>query len=311
MRPRVGVQTWSVDVPAVTRYWRLAEELGYDAVTYGDGLGAWTLDGWVMLGLLAATTRRVRIGPAVTYAFDVSSHHPAWLAKRAATVDHVSGGRLDLRLAVGPEDASVRAHWEGYGIPFPARGERLARLEETVRLLRALWRAEPLDHAGRFFSLRGARIEPAPVQRPGPPLWIAAMGTRALTVVARCADGWEASQVRPAAFAEKWRTLARLLDREGRGPHELRRSIELDVVLGRSAAEVESGLRRFCARRGIGRDHPLAESALLGTPEAVLARIGQYVEAGVTDLMLGFDDFPDTGMATLFAAEVLPALLRP
>src|SRR5260221_675426 len=78
---------------------------------YGEGLGAWTRDGGPMLGALAALTRRARIGPAVTYAFDPSSHHPAWLAKRAVAVDHLSRGRLDLRLAVGAEDAAAARSW--------------------------------------------------------------------------------------------------------------------------------------------------------------------------------------------------------
>ena len=104
----LGVQTWSTDVAAVTRFWRAADELDYARITYGDGLWDFTHDGWTMLGALAAVTGRARLGPAVTYAFDPAAHHPSWLAKRAVTVDHLSGGRLDLRLAVGAEAAATR-----------------------------------------------------------------------------------------------------------------------------------------------------------------------------------------------------------
>src|SRR5262245_6364457 len=116
----VGVQTWGTDVRALERYWTCADELGYARITYGDGLGAWTHDGWTMLGALATLTRRARIGPAVTYAFDPSSHHPSWLAKRAVTVDHLSEGRLDMRLAVGARGTEAAESWTSHGIPYPA-----------------------------------------------------------------------------------------------------------------------------------------------------------------------------------------------
>lgn len=119
----VGVQTWGTDVALLRRYWAAAESLGYHRLTYGDGLWGWTHDGWTMLGAVALLTRRVRIGRAVTYCFDSSSHHPSWLAKAA---------------------------------------------------------------------VKGARLAPRPLQAPRPPVWVAAMGARALEVAARHADGWEA-----------------------------------------------------------------------------------------------------------------------
>src|ERR671925_1548850 len=113
----VGVQTWGTDVAALERYWKAADDLGYARITYGDGLGDFTHDGFTMLGALATLSRRARIGPAVTYAFDASSHHPSWLAKRAVTVDHLSVGRLDLRLGVGAEDAATAGIWRAHAVP--------------------------------------------------------------------------------------------------------------------------------------------------------------------------------------------------
>src|ERR1043166_3793525 len=163
----IGVQTWGTDVAALRHYWTVADELGYARITYGDGLGPWTHDGWTMLGALAGLTRRARIGPAVTYAFDASSHHPSWLAKRAVTVDHLSGGRLDLRLAVGAEDAAAARGWASLGIRYPSAAERIEMLEETVRVIRGLWSAEGgFDHCGPRYALTGARLEPKPATRP-------------------------------------------------------------------------------------------------------------------------------------------------
>jgi alkanesulfonate monooxygenase SsuD/methylene tetrahydromethanopterin reductase-like flavin-dependent oxidoreductase (luciferase family) len=301
----VGVQTWGTDVAALARYWRVADDLGYARVTYGDGLWGWTHDGWTMLGALAGLTRRARIGPAVTYCFDRSSHHPSWLAKRAVTVDHLSGGRLDLRLAVGAEDSATAAAWRSHGIAYPDAPTRVARAAETIELLAKLWTGEPVEHEGTAYTLRGARLEPPPVQKPGPPVWLAAMSPRALGVAAR-ADGWEGSFLTPAAFAARWTRLRTLLDERGRRARDYRRSVELDVVLGLTDGDVDDERRRFCAARAIEDGDGLLAAALVGTPEAVADRVGQYAEAGATDLMLGFADFPSTRMLEMFAARVLP-----
>ena len=300
-----GVQTWGTDVVALRHYWRMADDLGYARITYGDGLWRWTHDGWTMLGALAALTRRARLGPAVTYCFHPTSHHPSWLAKRAVAVDHLSGGRLDLRFAIGAEDATTAAAWRSHAIPYPDAPTRVAIVAETIEILERLWTGEPVRYAGRFYTLHDARLEPPPLQKPGPPVWLAAMGAAALGVAASHASGWEASYVTPDAFARRWGRLRGLLEDAGRPWWDYRRSVEVDVVVGPTAAAVEQARRQFCAARGVEADAALLETALIGTPEAVRARIAEYAAGGVTDLMLGFADFPATGMTELFAEHVL------
>jgi alkanesulfonate monooxygenase SsuD/methylene tetrahydromethanopterin reductase-like flavin-dependent oxidoreductase (luciferase family) len=302
----VGVQTWGTDVRALERYWKAADDLGYARITYGDGLGDWTHDGWTMLGALAVLTRRARIGPAVTYAFDASAHHPSWLAKRALAVDHLSDGRLDLRLAVGAEDAAAAEGWTAHGIPYPTAAARIDALEESVRILRGLWQTrDGFDHRGERYELRGARLGPPPVQRAGPPIWIAAMGPRALALTARCADGWEASYVTPADFATRWRRLSTLLRSEGRAGDALLRSVELDAIVIEDGGALDGWIDRFRAARGIEGGHPLLDTVLAGDASTVAKRMADYEAAGATDLMLGFADFPLTGMLETFAAGCL------
>ncbi len=307
----LGVQTWSTDVAAVERFWRAADELGYARITYGDGLWDFTHDGWTMLGALATATRRARIGPAVTYAFDPAAHHPSWLAKRAVTVDHLSGGRLDLRLAVGAADAGTRAAWERHGIRYPAGEARVAALEEALAIVTALWRGDTVDADGPVFRLRGARLAPLPLQRPGPPVWIAAMGPRALALTARRAHGWEASYVTPAGFAALAARLDGLLAAAGRGRGDVRRSVETDVMLADSRDERERWARRFCAERGVRPGDAVIDTALIGDADTMAARVLEYAGAGATDLMLGFADFPATGMLERFARDVLPRVATP
>jgi alkanesulfonate monooxygenase SsuD/methylene tetrahydromethanopterin reductase-like flavin-dependent oxidoreductase (luciferase family) len=299
-----GVQTWGTDVVALRHYWRVADDLGYARITYGDGLWGWTHDGWTMLGALASVTRRARLGPAVTYCFDPSSHHPSWLAKRAVTVDHLSSGRLDLRLAVGAEDATTAAAWRSHAIDYPDAPTRVALVAETIEILERLWTGEAVDYVGRFYALRGARLEPTPIQKPGPPIWLAAMGPGALGVAARRASGWEASYLTPVSFGARWERLQTLLDEAGRPWWDYRRSVELDVVLGLTDAEAAEALRRFCAARGIEADDALLGTALIGTADAVRARIAEYTAAGVTDLMLGLQIFRPASLE-LFAERVL------
>src|SRR5439155_517585 len=122
----VGVQTWGTDVAALRRYWAAADALGYARVTYGDGLWDFTHDGWTLLAALALQTRTCRIGPAVTYAFAAAAHHPSWLAKRAVAIDPLSGGRLDLRFAVGADG------WETSFLPPAAFADAVARFDAAL-----------------------------------------------------------------------------------------------------------------------------------------------------------------------------------
>lgn len=303
----LSVQTWATDVAAVERFWRVADDLGYARITYGDGLWSFTHDGWTMLGALALATRRARIGPAVTYAFDPAAHHPSWLAKRAITVDHLSRGRLDLRLAVGAGDAGTRAAWERHGIRYPDGRGRVAALDAAVEVLDRLLRGETVNAQGPFGTLREAGVQPRPIQQPRPPIWIAAMRPRALALTARRADGWEASYVTPAAFGRLSARLDALLAHDGRAPHAVRRSVEVDVIVAGSPAEREPWIQKFSAERG--RDAAaLLDTALVGDAESVAVRIGDYAAAGATDLMLGFVDFPATTMLERVAREVVPRL---
>jgi alkanesulfonate monooxygenase SsuD/methylene tetrahydromethanopterin reductase-like flavin-dependent oxidoreductase (luciferase family) len=301
----LGVQTWGTDLRALRRFWRAADDLGYARIVYGDGLWGFTHDGWTMLAALAGATRRARIGPAVTYAFDPSSHHPSWLAKRTVAVDHLSEGRLDLRFGVGAEDTSTAAVWRSHSVPYPGARERVERLEETIELVRRLLSGEIVTRAGRFYHMREARIDPRPVQQPSPPLWIAAMSPAALEVTARHADGWEASYLPPADFRARWERLAGAVERAGRVPARMARSVEVDVALAGSRRDATGALAGFLRGRGLGPGHPLLRTALLGDAVAIGEGIAAYAAAGATDLMLAFADFPAIGMLERFAAEVL------
>lgn len=141
------------------------------------------LEAWTILSAAAAATERIAIGPFV---LNVMNRHPAVLARMAATLQGVAGGRLRLGIGIG---GHAREH-EAYGIPFPDPPERAARLEEAVAVLRALWSGGPVDLDGSYYGLTDAYAFPRP--EPAPPILIGAGTPNGVRIAARIGDGWAA-----------------------------------------------------------------------------------------------------------------------
>ena len=186
MLGRFGILTFPV-APFATleREWRWAEELGFDHAWLPD---TWSIKGyadfeaWTVLAALARATSSLRIGTLVT---TIIARHPALIAAEALTIDHLSQGRVELGVGVGdrPADCDV------FGLPRWPPAERVARLEEQLVLLDRLLRGEAVSRDGTYYTVRAAQLV-QPVQRPRPPLVVAAEGRRALRLVARYADAW-------------------------------------------------------------------------------------------------------------------------
>jgi alkanesulfonate monooxygenase SsuD/methylene tetrahydromethanopterin reductase-like flavin-dependent oxidoreductase (luciferase family) len=183
---RFGVLTFPIPpYLSIEREWQWAEQLGFD---HGWIPETWTmsdrsyLEPWTLLAALARATRSLRLGTLVAI---LASRHPTLLAGHVLAVDHVSGGRVELGIGAGdvPTDSGI------FGIPPWSGGERVERLEDQLPLLDALLRGESVTSARRHYSVTGAHL-PEPVQRPRPPLVVAAEGKRSLRLVARHADAW-------------------------------------------------------------------------------------------------------------------------
>ena len=162
------------DFPALVRR---TEELGYDALYVTDHLGR-QLSPIAALATAAALTTRIRIG---AYVFANDFRHPLILAREAATLDVLSGGRLDLGLGAG----WMRSDYRRIGMPYDRPGLRIDRLEEALGLIKRLLSGEAVTHEGRFYRLEGARVGPLPVQRPHPPIMLGGGGPRLLRMAAR------------------------------------------------------------------------------------------------------------------------------
>lgn len=163
-------------------------------------------DALMYLAFLAARTERIRFG---TQVFNIGLRHPFVTARAAATLDHVSGGRLDFGIGA----SWLRAEWDAVGLDFDTRG---ARVDEAIDVCRRLWSDPVVEHHGRFFDFDPVMFEPKPVQRPGPPLHIGGDGSAALRRAATVGDGWipmnHTVEEIPSAVA----TIAELRERAGR-----------------------------------------------------------------------------------------------
>ncbi|MGI9033930.1 MAG: TIGR03560 family F420-dependent LLM class oxidoreductase [Acidimicrobiales bacterium] len=208
---------------------RFGEEAGFDGAwvfdhfepLYGEGPGP-CLEAYTLLAALAACTSRIRLGALVT---GMTYRHPSVLAAEAVTVDHVSAGRLELALGAGWYETEHTA----LGVPFPSAAERIDRLEEGLQAIVALMTTDPAAFEGRHYQLRQATYLPRPVQRPRPPLWVGAGGTRrTIPIAARYADVWH-SFGSPAALRAKAAVLDEHARRAGRDPASITRATSLSL----------------------------------------------------------------------------------
>src|SRR2546422_9702770 len=198
---------FGVTLPQIKRTWpeardaaREFDRLGFDSVWVCDHLygvpmpNLPILEAWSELAAVAAVTARVELGTLVTPPF---FRNPAVLAKQVATIDHIAGGRAIVGLGCG----WFATEFEAYGCPFPAIGERLRALEETVEVMKRLWTEEQVTFEGRYITVRNAMCEPKPVRRP--PILIGGGGEKGLLRI-------------PARHAGIWDNLAGMQPRVGR-----------------------------------------------------------------------------------------------
>jgi F420-dependent oxidoreductase-like protein len=251
--------------------WRIADEAGFDHCwnfdhfasiredTTGDIFEAWTL-----LGAMAEATKRVRIGCMVT---GNTYRHPGVLAKMAVTVDHLSRGRLEFGLGA----AWAESEHEMLDLEFGTVGQRIARLEEACRILKALWTEERTSFEGVYYRVTDAIANPKPVQQPHPPIWIGGAGERkTLRVVAEHADVWNLPEQEPEEAAR----LSGVLDGHcadvGRDPAEVRRSVQLgydgdaDGLLARATPYVANGFTELVVYLRGGNAEADAEAVAAG-----------------------------------------------
>jgi len=269
---------------------------------FGDPKRA-SLDTWASLTWLATGTSRIRFGPLVC---PLTFHHPALLAKRAAAVADLSGGRLDLGIGAGWHEGEHAM----FGIPFPPLKERMDRLECGARAIRALWQGRPVTLDQPYYPLRDAESYPVPPGG-GVPLIIGGRGEkRTLPIVAACADEWNVTRMTADEYPAKRAVLEQCCRVAKRDPATIRRSLMAPYIIGRDARERETRLanaRRIFPRLPDDEAAWRAAGFFFAEPARFVEDLKRWEAVGVTRVMLQTLDMEDFAAIDLLAREVVPA----
>jgi F420-dependent oxidoreductase-like protein len=281
-----------------------AEEAGLDSVWCVDHLVGIPvepepiLEGWTEITAVAASTRRIRVGHLVLC---VNYRPPALLAKMAASLDVISGGRLIVGLGAGWH----QGEYAQYGYDFPPTGTRLRQLGETLTILRSMWTEERTTFAGRHFKVQDAVCNPKPVQK-RLPILIGGGGEKVLLRhVARHADIWNNLGAFHSEVAHKRQVLAAHCRDVGRDPAEIVVSQQTLAAVAKDRAQAERKTAKLFAELGFLDGSP--DLALTGTPDEVRARIEKNRALGVTAFVMSFGRAVDPADVLLFGREVVAA----
>jgi F420-dependent oxidoreductase-like protein len=292
---------------------RLAEELGFEGLFRSDHYtaiirpDAAAHDAWATLAGLAALTERIRLGTLVSPA---TFRHPSVLARMAVTVDHVSGGRVDVGMGSGWYEREHLAH----GFPFLDGKRRFALFAEQVEVVVRSWTEERFDHHGAAYTLREQQALPRPVQVPHPPLVLGGtVKPRFAALAARYANEVNTLGAPNDELRERKATLDRACVELGRDPASLGYSVMTSCFVGETEEDVRDRVARFLSVRGDGSDPAdlIAERRerwLVGTVDQVATRIGELSELGVTRVFLQHLNHADDEMLALVAERLLPTL---
>lgn len=303
VRVAVGIpQAWAtggIDRPRMRRFLERAEALGFESAWVVEQvLGAFPcLEPVELLAWAAALTSRIRLGTAVLL---TPLRSPVQLAKGLATLDQLSGGRLDVGIGLGGNPKIYPA----FGI---SAARRVARFNEGLRLMRALWTEPRVTFAGEFWQLEDAAMEPKPLQRPHPPLWVGAHHPDAF----RRSIGWAtgfmgAGSATTATFAQEVALLRKLLAEAGRDPASIDIGKRVYVAVDRDRDRAGRRLAEYFAGF-YGRAELAAGVSVWGAVDQVVAGLREVTAAGAKLVMLN-PVFDEVEQLEILAAEVVPRL---
>jgi probable F420-dependent oxidoreductase len=303
VRVAAGIpQAWTtggIDRPRIRRFLERAEALGFESAWVVEQvLGTLPcLEPVELLSWAAALTSRIRLGTAVLL---TPLRSPVHLAKSLATLDQLSGGRLDVGIGLGGNPKIYAA----FGI---SAARRVARFNEGLRLMQALWTEPRVTFAGEFWQLENAALEPKPLQRPHPPLWVGAHHPDAFRRSVAWAKGFMgAGSATTATFAKEVALLRTLLTEAGRDPGSI--EIGKRVYVGVDRDRDRAG-RRMAEYFGgfYGRAELAAEVSVWGSVDQVVAGLREVTAAGAELVMLN-PVFDEVEQLEVLAAEVVPRL---
>jgi probable F420-dependent oxidoreductase len=282
------------------------EALGFESVWTGDHVSFHgpIHESLTLLATFVPITRRIRLGTAV---YLLALRPPAIAAKAAASLDVLSGGRLIFGVGVGGENPK---EFELCGVPHRERG---ARVTEGIEVIRALWRDTPATFQGRFTRFESVSIDPKPVQRPGPPIWIGGRSDAALTRAGRQGDGWVSYVVQPERYAQSVDKIRAAAQAAGRSLGEFAFGHLGFITVGRDWESAKAVWAQSLSQRYAQDFEPLARKyGIIGTPEQCAEQIARFEAAGCNYLIVNAigDPKDERDQIERIATDVLPLLRR-
>ena len=318
-------QGWRLDLagidtsdhwPTMQRVAWQAENLGFESVwvydhfhTVPEPTQEPTYEAWTLMAALAVSTERVRLGQMCTCN---GYRSPPYLAKVAASIDAISGGRVEMGIGGGWYEHEYLA----YGYPFPKPSVRLGELDEAVQIMNLMWSEDEASFEGKHYWINGAICQPKPVQEGGIPFWIAGGGEQLTLRTAAKYASYTNFGGSVDVFTHKSQVLADHCDKVGRDFADITRSVNFNVFIGSDAAAVQAKIAATAARAGTVLDDGQAATDRLlngpgmavGTPDQVIDTLKAFETAGMSYAIIYLPDAAyDAESMELFAAEVMPA----
>ena len=302
----IGQQNISMD--ELRRTWRWADTAGFDWVDvwdhfyespYVDGNGD-CFEATTCMAGMACETQNVRIGVLV---LGMNYRHPAVLTNALVTIDHLSGGRLEIGLGAGWHHDEYRA----YGIPFLPIGQRMDILEEGIQVVRQLTTSGRSTFDGSYFHLEDAACNPRPVQQ-RPRIWVGGNGEkRTLRIAARHADGWNTPYTSPDEFKRLSAVLDRWCEKENRDPATIERNVNLSFHMAATPRALASAETQYRETWGPAAEAMRTRGVVLGLPAEAIDLVGRYREAGAARVNIALRPPLDWDALQAWTAEVIPA----
>ena len=308
MSLKLGVHTGPQDLPMeeLMRIWKRADEAGFYWVSVWDHFYANPLvkrtdpcfEGVATLSALASVTSRVRVGCLM---FCTPFRNPGLLAKAITTIDHVSGGRVELGMGAGWFEEEFR----DFGYDFPPIADRMDQLEEALQVMRSLLREPETNFKGKYYQMEGAVVSPKPVN-PNLRIWMGGRGPkRTPRMAAMYTDGFNTPYLSPADFKARCETLDAACDKIGRDPASLSRSVNVHFLMGADEASAEKSKKRL-----EGYNPAQHGGALTGTAQEVIDKLAEYEKAGADGVNIAFRPPVDWDAYEAYMEQVLPVFNR-
>jgi probable F420-dependent oxidoreductase len=293
------------DARALVEYGVKMEQLGFDSIWVWDHilLGVEPsfpiIESLTLLTAIAARTRTIKLGTGILV---LPLRNPVVLAKQLSSMDQLSGGRLIMGMASG----WYKREFDAVGVPYEKRGKIM---DENLSILKRFWTEDMVKGDYSFHKIPAGVMFPKPVQKPRPPILIGGYVDRVLQRAAVAGDGWITYFYRPESFAKSWAKIRDFATEGGKDPDTLLNAAQLPIRIGKSRAEIESGMMEW-----LGKEWDYAswsdstkDSAILGTVDECVAQLKAHLAAGVQKIIFVPYKYEMEQIETI-AREIVPRL---